>query len=47
MIDDGLSSIDWELFSFTAVAFVLGGWRLVPSVQQFYCSGPKPAGVSR
>jgi hypothetical protein len=26
MIDDGLSSIDWDLFSLTAVAFVLAGW---------------------
>jgi hypothetical protein len=46
MIGDGWSSIDWDLFSFTAVAFVVG-WLLVPSVLQFYWSGPKRADVSR
>ena len=47
MIDDGLSSIDWDLFSLTAVAFVLAGWLWVPCVRQFYWSGPKRADVSR
>jgi hypothetical protein len=47
MIDDGLSSIDWDLFSLTAVAFVLAGWLRVSSVRQFYCSGPKRVDMSR
>jgi len=47
MIDDGLRSIDWDMFSFTAVAFVLVGWLLVPCVRQFYWRVPKRADVSR
>jgi hypothetical protein len=48
MIGDGLGSMDWDLFSFAAVALVLAGGLLVPSVREFYWSGPKrAAGVSR
>jgi len=47
MIDDGLSSIDWDLCSLTAGAFVLAGWLWVPSVRQFYWSRPERADVSR
>ena len=45
MVDDGLDNIDWDMFAFTLVAFVLVIWLLVPAVRRFYWDAP--GGVSK
>jgi hypothetical protein len=36
MVDDGLDNIDWDMFQFPVVAFVLVAWLLAPAVRCFY-----------
>jgi uncharacterized membrane protein (DUF2068 family) len=36
IFDDGLDNIDWDMLSFTAVAFVLVVWLLIPPVRRSY-----------
>ena len=40
MVDDGLSSVEWDVFTFAAAALLLAIWLLVPAVRRFCWNDP-------